>query len=122
MSRNTRLKRPVGRARQTVAKRAFLAAGKEPDDSQIAILPEPELEFRYGQRAVDPHAGLALFGPYDADSPGRPGQITYGVAGRPEGIALFNAFSARIMRPIVSQTFGDPDEDRKAQLLWPPYP
>src|SRR4051812_7631025 len=89
----------------------------------ISVLPEPLLEFRHAQQAVDPHAGLALFGPYDSDARSRPGQITYGVVGRPEGVALFEAFAERITRPIVSQAYGDPDvDDRKAQLLWPPFP
>lgn len=88
----------------------------------ISVLPEPFLEFRHAQQAVDPHAGLALFGPYDSDARSRPGQITYGVVGRPEGVALFEAFAERITRPIVSQAYGDPDADRKAQLLWPPFP
>ncbi len=90
--------------------------------SGIQVMPEPELEFRYGQLSLDPHAGLALFGPYDADLSSRPGQIIYGVVGRPDGIVLFDAFAKRITRPIVSQAYGDPDADRKAQLLWPPFP
>lgn len=89
----------------------------------ISVLPEPELEFRFGQRLVDPHAGLALFGPVDADAPGgRPSQITYGVVGTPTGIALFTDFARGIARPIVSQPYGDPAADQKGHLLWPPFP
>lgn len=111
-------------ADQSAAVEAGVAAKEETVRalSGISILSEPLLEFRHGQRVVDPHAGLALFGPYDADSSARPGQITYGVVGRPQGITLFDAFSERITRPIVSQSYGNPDEDRKAQLLWPPFP
>jgi hypothetical protein len=90
-------------------------------DAPVRVLGEPELEFRHGQRMADPKAGLALFGPYDADASGRPTSITYGVIGTAEGIAAFEAFSGRMADPIVSTTYGE-DEDRKEQLLWPPFP
>lgn len=89
---------------------------------QVRVLPEPELEFRHGQRLTDPKAGLALFGPFDADRPGRPTSITYGVVGTVDGLALFEAFSQRIADPIISKGFGEHGEDRKEQLLWPPFP
>lgn len=88
----------------------------------ITVLPEPALEFRYNQLVEDPHAGLALFGPFDTDFSGRPTGITYGVVGTPEGIELFGAFSSKICKPIISQPYGDPDENKKPQLLWPPFP
>lgn len=87
----------------------------------VRIFPEPELEFRHRQRLTDPKAGLALFGPFDADQSGRPSSITYAVIGSTEGLALFEAFSARIADPIVSTDYGE-GEDRKEQLLWPPFP
>lgn len=91
--------------------------------SDILVLPEPRLEFRHGQQLVDPRSGLALFGPYDADKPGRPRQIAYGVIGTALGVATFAAFSRRLTHPVVSQSYGDPDsESRKSQLLWPPFP
>ncbi len=88
----------------------------------FSILPEPELEFRHGQRLVDPHAGLALFGPYDAGVPSQPRSIAYGVIGTAEGAAAFDAFGRRLSDPIVSQPYGDPEGDRKPHLLWPPFP
>jgi hypothetical protein len=33
----------------------------------LMIFEEPDLEFRFGQKLKDPHDGLALFGPYDAN-------------------------------------------------------
>jgi hypothetical protein len=92
-----------------------------PRAAAVRVLAEPELEFRHGQRLSDPKAGLALFGPYDADRSGRPTSITYGVIGRTEGVALFEAFSARMGDPIISTPYGE-SEDRKEQLLWPPFP
>lgn len=46
-------------------------------------LPEPELEFRYGQTLVYPRDGLFLYGPVDG---GRP-EIHYGAIGTAEGVS-----------------------------------
>ena len=89
--------------------------------AEVRVIAEPELEFRHGQRLSDPKAGLALFGPFDADRAGRPNSVTYGVIGTTDGVALFEAFSARIADPIISTAYGE-GEDRKEQLLWPPFP
>lgn len=99
-----------------------MTAPAAPTTSAVTILAEPELEFRHGQRAADPHAGLALFGPYDADAANRPARIAYGVVGAPEGVAAFQSFAARIAAPVISQPYGDPDAATKDQLLWPPWP
>lgn len=94
-----------------------------PNESRIFVLPEPELEFRHGQRLSDPRAGLSLFGPFDSDKPGRPQQVNYGLIGTQSGVAAFGAFAKRMSFPIVSRPYGDPDlSDRKSQLLWPPFP
>lgn len=81
----------------------------------ISILQEPELEFRFGQKVHDPHDGLALFGPYDTDTPSHPKNITYGVIGTAEGIKAFKKWSEALNLPILPE----PDEDNK---IWPPYP
>lgn len=83
--------------------------------SEIRILEEPALEFRYGQPVTDPRDGLSLFGPYDADAPGHPGAISYGVVGTDEGLNLFSAWSNAMVRPWT----GAPNDRRR---LWPPYP
>jgi hypothetical protein len=88
----------------------------------ISVLAEPSLGFRYGQTIAAPYAGLSLFGPFDADASGRPSHITYGVVAAPEGLAAFRAFSMRLTLPIISRPYGDPRNDRKPQLLWPPFP
>jgi hypothetical protein len=88
----------------------------------ISILPEPGLEFRYAQQTQDPHAGLALFGPYDADAASHPRSITYGLVGTPEGIARFKEFAAVIASTVVSQEYGDPESRRKSHLLRPSFP
>ena len=81
----------------------------------VNILDEPALEFRYGQQVSDPRDGLSIFGPYDIDSPGHPGALSYGVIGTSEGIDRFSAWS----RAMVS-AWTDAPNDRL--LLWPPYP
>lgn len=51
----------------------------------LKFLPEPQVEFRYEQRMHDPHAGLALFGPFSADTMSHPKSVVYGVLGSPQG-------------------------------------
>jgi hypothetical protein len=82
----------------------------------LTILKEPELIFRYGQRAIDPRAGLSLFGPYDADLPSHKRSLPYAVVGTPEGIADFLKFVGAVRGPIVSPT------GAKSPTLWPAFP
>ena len=83
---------------------------------EIIGLREPELVFRYGQKAVDPRAGLALFGPYDADLPDHKRSLPYAVVGTGEGIERFKGFAELLRGPIVSQT------KAKSPTLWPAFP
>ncbi|WP_419949981.1 hypothetical protein [Candidatus Palauibacter sp.] len=84
--------------------------------SDLSIIAEPSLEFRHGQRLTDPRNGLALFGPWDADSASRPGNVPYGVIGTSEGVDKFHAFARRMARPIV------PNEERHHLRIWRPFP
>jgi len=68
--------------------------------NDFVVLEEPLLEFRHGQHAVDPHRGLSLFGPYDADR-NPPGRVRYGVVGTADGIAAFTAFAEAMARPMA---------------------
>ena len=88
---------------------------KVPMLSEIRILDEPALEFRYGQPVTDPRDGLSLFGPYDADAPGHPGALSYGVVGTGEGTDLFLAWSSVMVRSWT-------DAPNNRHRLWPPYP
>lgn len=93
------------------------------DQNGLTLLSEPGLEFRYGQRLPDPHTGLSLFGPYDADLPAHPRGVVYGLIGTPEGIEAFEQWSQRIKSPILTE--GHPTDellDRKQHALWPSYP
>jgi hypothetical protein len=82
---------------------------------RIFIFSEPELEFRYGQKAKDPHDGLALFGPFDVDKPSHPRSLTYVLLGTEEGISSFNAWSQAMSRPAV-------DAPNNNYRLWSPFP
>ena len=88
---------------------------KVPMVRETVILGEPALEFRYGQAVTHPRDGLSLFGPYDADAPGHPAALSYGVVGTHEGMDLFSAWSNSMHRPWT-----DAPDDR--HRLWPPYP
>jgi hypothetical protein len=83
----------------------------------VTVLEEPLLEFRYGQQLQDPHDGLALFGPTDADAPSHPKSVNYAVVGPPEGIKELHTFTGALNTPLVT-TQGR----LRDALLWPPYP
>ena len=82
---------------------------------ELQIIQEPLLEFRYGQKLSDPRDGLSLFGPYDTNTPGHPGILSYGVVGTSQGVELFSKWAEAMIRPWV-----DAPKDR--YRLWPPYP
>ena len=50
------------------------------------VLHEPELEFRAGNRHIDPRYGVAVHGPADADSPTAPRHIPVGLVGTPQAV------------------------------------
>ena len=62
----------------------------------VTILSEPELEFRYGQRLLQPQDGLGLFGPYDTDASSHPGT----------GCSV--RYSIRSVRPGLWSAVADP--------------
>lgn len=82
---------------------------------QYTKFEEPLIKFRYGQNLEDPHDGLYLFGPLDADSPSPPKKITYGVIGTENGISLFETWSKLVLNaPQISEP--------ERLKLWPPFP
>jgi hypothetical protein len=50
------------------------------------VLHEPELEFRAGNRHIDPRYGISVFGPADADSPTAPHQIPVALIGPAQAV------------------------------------
>ena len=83
---------------------------------EVVLLPEPKLEFRYGQRVYDPRDGLSLFGPMDADKSSSPKSISYAVIGTSEGLVRYSEFSRCLVSATISET------DSKNQRLWPAFP
>lgn len=81
----------------------------------VAVLTEPTLEFRYGQSIEDPRLGLAVFGPYDADRPGRAGSISFGTIGTKHGLRALTPFIAAMAGPIPGASAVD-------RRLWPAFP
>ncbi len=82
--------------------------------TELIFFEEPKIEFRYGQKLVDPHDGLTLFGPVDADASSHPKNIVYGVFGTTEGVASFKKWVALTNQPIFSTS--------KKKRLWPSFP
>jgi hypothetical protein len=81
----------------------------------VGVLTEPTLEFRYGQSVEDPRLGLAIFGPYDADRPGRAASISFGAIGTKAGLRALTPFVAVLAGPVP----GPSEADRR---LWPAFP
>lgn len=65
---------------------------------RLIHIPEPRLEFRFGQKTEYPRDGLYLFGPVDAGSSPRP--IRYGVIGTAESLRRFKGWAAKISRYV----------------------
>ena len=84
-------------------------------NKSIIILNEPELEFGYAQRMVDPRDGLALFGPYDTDLSSQPGKLPHIVIGTEKGIIDFKKWADIMNQPAIFAPKGN-------QRLWPPFP
>jgi hypothetical protein len=81
----------------------------------VLVLAEPQMEFRYAQAMTDPHDGLSMFGPYDADMPSHPRNISYGVIGAPPGIDAFSHWAQRMRSAI-------PPQEQENRRLWPTFP
>jgi hypothetical protein len=82
---------------------------------RVIVIDEPTLQFAGNQTAIDPHDGLALFGPFSAGTsshPQSPGHIV--LAGR-EGLDLWRHWSALFNRPAAVPEF-------HKHTLWPPFP
>src|ERR1700737_2026975 len=81
----------------------------------VLVLPEPLLEFRYGQNLVDPRDGLTAFGPYDADLPSHPHNVSLGLVATPSGGEAFGTWLAVVEGPIETEASLD-------SRLWPLFP
>jgi hypothetical protein len=75
-------------------------------------IPEPQLEFRFGQKLVYPRDGLFLYGPVDG---GRPA-IQYGAIGTPAGLARLERWAQS-----VAGFLPPPPPRRGARLIEPQH-
>lgn len=75
------------------------------------FIEEPKLVFADGQRAQDPHDGLALFGAVDQ----RSGLPSHAVIGTQRGLELWNNWCETLNQSAACE---DPSRHRP----WPPYP
>ena len=64
------------------------------------VLREPELEFRAGNRHIDPRYGIAVHGPADADAPSAPHSIPVGLVGPPQAVESLRSWLERCRSPI----------------------
>jgi len=78
---------------------------------QFHYFDEPTLTFASGQRAEDPHDGLALFGAFDARA-GLPPHVAIGTA---QGLALWHRWAEALNGPAACV-------DVARHRPWPPYP
>jgi hypothetical protein len=81
----------------------------------VNLLDEPSLQFAGGQDTIDPHDGLALFGPFSWQTPSHPQSPNYIVLGTKTGIDLFQHWAAALNLPAAHP-------DARKHHLWPPYP
>ncbi|MFF0108677.1 argonaute/piwi family protein [Streptomyces hirsutus] len=67
------------------------------------VLHEPELEFRAGNRHIDPRYGISVFGPADADSPTGPRQIPIALVGPAHAVDGIRSWLQRCQDPIEAK-------------------
>jgi hypothetical protein len=67
------------------------------------VLGEPKLEFRAGNRHIDPRYGIAVYGPADADAPSAPHAIPVGLVGPPGAIESLHGWLERCQSRIEAK-------------------
>jgi hypothetical protein len=78
----------------------------------LVHIPEPLLEFRFGQKLVYPRDGLFLYGPVDG---GRP-EVHYGAIGTPAGLARLERWTG-----MVAGFLPPPPQRKGARLIEPQH-
>ena len=86
------------------------------EKTELVVLPEPQLQFRFQQKLIAPHDGLSMFGPFDSDLPEHPASLSYAIVGTPEGLKAAADFFGVMKNQIVN----DPKDLN--QRLWPTFP
>ncbi|MFJ3421487.1 hypothetical protein ACIPN8_34645 [Streptomyces sp. NPDC086082] len=67
------------------------------------VLHEPELEFRAGNRHIDPRYGISVFGPADADSPTGPHRIPIALVGPAHAVDGIRSWLQRCQNHIAAK-------------------
>lgn len=83
--------------------------------TDLLVLDEPPLSFRFDQQLVDPRDGLSLFGPVDHDTPAHPKSIRHVAVGTAQGLEQLRRWIAAMPR---AWTQAPKDRTR----IWPIYP
>lgn len=74
---------------------------------QLIEIPEPELQFGFGQSMAHPKDGLLLYGPLPGALAG--GRLRIGVVATANGRRLYKTFTQRIAKPIAPAKESDPN-------------
>jgi hypothetical protein len=82
---------------------------------RILVLEEPSLEFAGGHSALDPHDGLALFGPYGLGTSAHAHSPAYLVIAPSDGSAMWMDWARQMNRPAAHA-------ERRKHRLWAPFP
>lgn len=75
--------------------------------SSLIEIPEPDLQFGFGQAMPHPKDGLLLYGPLPNALAG--GRLRIGVVATTNGLRLYKSFVDRISRPILPAKADDPN-------------
>ncbi|MFF7189817.1 hypothetical protein ACFZAR_32345 [Streptomyces sp. NPDC008222] len=81
------------------------------------VLHEPELEFRAGNRHIDPRYGISVYGPADADSPTGPRQIPVALVGPAHAVDGIRKWLLRCQNQIEAK-----DTKAGQENLHQPFP
>jgi hypothetical protein len=84
---------------------------------KVGVLPEPALEFRAGNRHIDPRYGITFFGPADGDAQSAPREIVAGIVGATSAVEGLRRWLDRCRDPIEGKTAKPGQEN-----LFPAFP
>ncbi len=76
-------------------------------DPRLVEIPEPDLQFAYGQSMAHPKDGLSFYGPLRGPLTG--GRLRIGVVATERGRRLYGKFSERLSKPISPAKPDDPN-------------
>jgi hypothetical protein len=119
-------RRPQGRRGSAVDAAEVLQRHHAPRFSTFFI-PEPTLLFARKQAAVDPKTGLAMFGPYDTNEPGRHQAVRLGLLGTGPLIDLTRSWIERSLTKVLPlfkrvHKDGSISLDPMDPRVYPPFP